>query len=218
LAARSPENREVLEPKLREYLALPEGTRNSQLNGLELRWYLRNLIGLPAELRAERVAKAPEVLRNVLQERLAVWDQMSTNSQKQILANEVIDYLVSSPPSPTQSFDPQDTYLEAFFNLPEDKQQKALNAIQPQERVEVNKTLTAIRQLPPNERAQTMAAVGKFAKMNEGERRVFMDKVNRWKKMSTREKEAWRNLAKDLPDLPPLPPGFEPPGPPPLPQ
>lgn len=214
LATRTPTNRNELEKKLIEYAGYPETNRNQLLNALELRWYLRTLIDYPMNRRAATIEKAPADLREILEARLAVWDKMSTNAQKEILENEVIDFLASPQTPPKPSPEMRDSHVEAFFQLPDDKQQKALEAIQPQQGVAVTKTLTAIRKLPPNERAQTMSAFGKFAKMNEGERKLFLDKVNRWKKMTPQEQDAWRNMSTKLPDLPPLPPDYQPPMPP----
>ena len=191
LAAHSPENRKTLEEKLHTYQAFSESDRQRHLNAIELRWYLRNLIGYPVNLRAEKIAKVPIDLRKILQERLLVWDQLPATTRKQILENEMIDFL-SQPPNPKESVVQKENVVEAFYKMPE-----------------VAKTISAIGKLPDSERSKTMAAFGRFARMGDGERRVFLQKVDRWKKMSSEEKEAWRNVAKELPDLPPLPPGFQ---------
>ena len=214
LITRSPENRSVLEAKLREYAALSDEDRHQRLNALELRWYLRTLIDYPVSRRAETIAKAPADLRPVLRDRLAVWDQMSTNAQMSILENQVIDFLASPEAPPKPSLEMMDSHLETFFKLPDQKQQKALESVQPFQRDGVSKTLSTMKKLSPDERSQTMAAFGKFAKMGETEKRAFLNKVNRWKGMSPAEQEAWRNMSRDLPVLPPLPPGFQPPMPP----
>jgi hypothetical protein len=199
LAARHPQNRKILEEKISQYLSLSEEERERRLDASELRWYLRTLMEQPVDVRAARLEKAPEHLRKTIQERLKLWDAVPLNAQKKILENELT----------IEQKTIQD-YLQEFFKLPEQKQEKALNSFQPRERSEISKTLTVFRQLPPGERSKTTAAFSKFATMGRDERLVFLNKVNRWKAMSPEAKDEWRQVVKEVPAMPPLPPGMEP--------
>src|SRR5258708_30721944 len=65
LAEKSPAVRKVLEDKLREYDALSADERQSRLRALELRWYLKPLMQMPASNRVSRL--------NAIRKRTARW-------------------------------------------------------------------------------------------------------------------------------------------------
>jgi hypothetical protein len=47
--------------------------------------------------------------------------------------------------------------------------------------------------------------------MSNEDREEFMKNAQRWQKMSEAERQAWRDLVKQIAEMPPLPTGFVPP-------
>ena len=48
--------------------------------------------------------------------------------------------------------------------------------------------------------------------MSHEERAVFFKNAERWQAMSQEDRQAWRNVVRRAPDMPPLPPGMIVPG------
>ena len=61
--------------------------------------------------------------------------------------------------------------------------------------------------MPPEKRARCLRAFGKFASLTPEERAEFLQNAERWQAMSPAEREQFRNLVRQAPILPPLPPG-----------
>ena len=90
LAKRSPEAQKSILAKIREYAAMNPDQREVRLRVTELRWYLLPLLTAPATNREAQLESVPSELRNLVQDRLAQWDKLSRESQKQVLENESI--------------------------------------------------------------------------------------------------------------------------------
>lgn len=106
LARRPERQREVLAARLVEYDGLSVEQREARLLATDLYWHLQQLLPLSSGERGERVASAPEVLRPVLVERLALWDGLSAEDRALLLQQErALRYLaqvrvVVPPPLP----------------------------------------------------------------------------------------------------------------------
>src|SRR5687767_12473843 len=66
LATRSPQDRQLLEAKLKEYDALSPEQREARLKSLQLRLYLRPLMKMDHSNRVERLATIPEADRELI--------------------------------------------------------------------------------------------------------------------------------------------------------
>src|SRR5882724_3021639 len=134
LADRPPEIRRQILAKLRQYEALKPAERDLRLKVTELRWYLLPLMRAPATNRLEQLAAIPKEDRQLVEDRLQVWDILPAELQKELLDNEAtMRYfceLGNQNPSLT-NISPGQTNranqgLEAWQNLPEEQKQKLL--------------------------------------------------------------------------------------------
>src|SRR4051812_7790360 len=125
LATRTPEQRQVIQFKLSEYQAMAAEERERRLQGLQVRVYVRQLIKMPVTNRADVLGALAPVEREMVQARLAEWDQLPTDVQQQVIANErIIDRLAHArPPMPapnierTQQEEQVESDLERWRNL-----------------------------------------------------------------------------------------------------
>ena len=63
-------------------------------------------------------------------------------------------------------------------------------------------------EMPREQRVQCIRAFAKLAKLSADERRQFLQDASRWSAMSSAERARWRQLVRQLPEMPPLPPNF----------
>jgi hypothetical protein len=216
------EKRKILEAKVQQYAKLPEAERDRRLRAVELRWYLRPLMGLPAEKRKMTLEAIPTEYKQLVEQRLQQWDQLNPALKKQLLESELtIQYVtrvqqrVLTPPTPASSEAIQQAQQAArqfnlFFQLPPAEKEKTLNALSESERREMEKTLRAFEQLPLAQRHLCMQSFEKFATMAADEKRDFLKSAARWQSMSPQDRALWRQLVANLPPLPPAGPDLPP--------
>ena len=96
--------------------------------------------------------------------------------------------------------------FEQFFKLTEAERERTLKVLSGPERVLMEKSLQSFAQLPLAQREQCLRAFTRFAGLGDREREEFLQNAGRWQEMSPAERQAWRNLVRRLPKLPPLPP------------
>jgi len=87
LEGRSAEHRRVLTNNLQSYLSLSASNREMRLRAMELRYHLTPLLQMSATNRAQRLALVPEAYRQEVSGRLALWDRLAPEVQKQIVEN-----------------------------------------------------------------------------------------------------------------------------------
>jgi hypothetical protein len=241
LTNRPPEIRRRILVKVNEYEALDPDTRELRLRATELRWYLMPLLHEPPADRAARLARVPDDIRELVEARLNEWIILPPPLQQEFLENEhTLRYFasvdVSSSPPENAGRGPGDgeqarwhalsrtqrrqitSEFNQFFELTPREKQKALGTLSDVERQQMEKTLQAFGKLPPEQRDECVRAFAKFAGMNAAERAEFLKNAGRWSQMPPAERQAWRDLVVNVPEWPPMPPGFiAPPPPPPLP-
>jgi hypothetical protein len=88
IAARPPAIQRQILAKVREYQALSPEQRELRLQVTELRYYLWPLMGLDPTNRAPRLAAIPPEMRKLVEDRLAEWDQLPADLQKELRDNE----------------------------------------------------------------------------------------------------------------------------------
>lgn len=84
----SAEKQVVLRQKIQAYAAMPLEQRERRLRMLELRWYLRPLMGVAPEQRGNYLEMMPPRLHQLVTVRLQQWDQLDAATRKEILAND----------------------------------------------------------------------------------------------------------------------------------
>jgi hypothetical protein len=240
LTNKPPEIRARILAKVGEYEALNPDDRELRLRATELRWYLEPLLREPPTNREARLAQVPDDLRKLVQNRLDEWMILPPPLQQEFLDNErTLEYFTQLDPRktalaitepgghPALSEDDQARWnalseiqrrqvaaqFNQFFELTPDEKQKTLNTLSDAERAQMEITLRSFDKLPPDQRAECVNAFAKFASMGAPERAEFLKNAARWSEMSPAERKAWRDLVVNVPQWPPLPPGFLPPAP-----
>ena len=244
LAARPEQTRQGLLAKLREYQALQPEARELRLRATELRWWLPPLLRLPVTNRLAQLTDMPTDLRKLVEDRLAQWDLLLPDWQKEFLEKEEASRLealtvvqrerslASLPPERRAALEAdlarwraltEDQrratceQFDGFFNLTPREQKKVLNTLSETQRQQMEQTLGAFEKLPLEKRRACVRSFEKFANLSLAERQQFLKNAKLWQQMSLAEREAWRNLVNSVADWPPLPPGLGETMPPPLP-
>jgi hypothetical protein len=229
LTNRPPEIRAKLLDKVKEYLALDPDERELRLRATELRWYLLPLLHESPQDRAERLKLVPDDLRDLVNSRLAQWDALPPEFQKEFLANEpTLRYFThvdatNATVTVFRTVAPNDSdtarwnalssserqkitnQFNEFFELTPDEKQKTLNTLSDAERAQMAKTLQAFDKLPGPQRIQCIHAFTEFASMSPKDRSEFLKNAERWSQLSPKERQAWRDLVAKVPQWPPLP-------------
>jgi len=89
LTNRTPEIREEILKKVREYESMKPEQRDLKLEATELRWYLLPRMSVPATNRDASLESVPKHIRPLVKNRLNEWDLLPPNLQKELLTNEV---------------------------------------------------------------------------------------------------------------------------------
>ncbi len=76
------------------------------------------------------------------------------------------------------------------------------------EQEEMQRTLARFKHLSPVQRSICIRNVPKLAVMSPSERAEFLRSAEEWRQMTADERQAWKNMVKRSPVLPPFPPGF----------
>ena len=218
LTNRTPEVRQAIFAKIREYQGLDPNERELRLRATDLRWYLLPLLRESPDNRAAQLAAIPEEMRALVQSRLAVWDALAPESRQEFLDNEqTLRYLThleatDLPPGAGQnrwdalSDSERKTITDQFsrfFDLTDAEKEEALNTLSDAERAQMKQTLTTFDQLPPAQRRECIRAFTEFASMSPTNRAEFLKNAERWSQMSPKERQAWRDLVAQVPLWPP---------------
>lgn len=237
LAGRTPEQKKIILAKIQEYEQMPAEERELRLHHTDLRWHLLELMKTSVSERAARLAEVPAADRPLIEERLRQWDAIAPEVQTEFLNNEatVAAYLEkqgaspqtnaapSSVPTRQQTLDAELNRLESlpenqrqrmfdlfrqFFDWDEKEKQKTLNELSQPQREQIVKAMQGYANLTPEERRQRIEALRKFLSMSPAARKQFLENAARWRAMSSSEHVLWRQMVKQLPPMPPLPPGL----------
>ncbi|HUB86332.1 MAG TPA: DUF3106 domain-containing protein [Verrucomicrobiae bacterium] len=234
LTNKPPEIRQRILAKVAEYEALDPDERELRLRATELRWYLMPLLRAAPTNRATLLAAVPDDLRPLVQGRLEQWIILPPPLQQEFLDNEhVLLYFATvdsteapPPPDPRQAFWLSNAdqarwaalteaqrreminQFQNFFDLTPDEKQEALNTLSDAERAQMEKTLKAFGNLTADQRDECIRAFAKFSGMSAAEKEEFLKNAERWSQMTPKERQTWRDLVNEVPEWPPLPPGF----------
>ena len=161
LASRSPEAQKSILAKVREYEAMSPDQRELRLRVTELRWYLLPLLSAPATNRTERLELVPSDLRKLVEDRLAQWDKLSGEAQKQVLENES-----------TVQF-----YFEWAASTPAHRAETMTN-IAPAMRQNLESGLQRWRSLAPEQRQEVVNRVREFFDVTPAEKKTILDTLS----------------------------------------
>jgi hypothetical protein len=193
LAQVPPDERELVHERLQQFDAWPAAKQKSFLENEEVIGVYLQMQETPPDVRGNVLRSMPAEVRLPLERRLQKWNGLPP-AQRQ----EMSDHFV-------QMFQVEDRNKEKIIaSLPEDV------------RKQFDKLNESLKQLPADQRQRCTAALNKFLKMSPDEQNHFLANAARWQKMSEKEHNTWRQIINKVPQLPPLPPGFDPPYPAPL--
>ncbi|HWW00750.1 MAG TPA: DUF3106 domain-containing protein [Candidatus Acidoferrum sp.] len=237
LTNRSVVSQKLILAKLHEYEALGAEERELRLRATELRWYLLPLMSAPVSERPAQLALIPAELRQLVADRLQVWDNVPSDAQKRLLL-PAVNYLSMLQADPAtrraevQSRIPpaRQVKLEAdirdwqnrseaerqdianhfkdFFELTPQERAKTLATLSEPERRQIEKTFDKFWELSPPQRALCVRAFKKFATLSLAERQRFLENTQLWEQMAPSERQTWKDLVYSFGNQPPLPPGL----------
>jgi hypothetical protein len=234
LALYTEEKRVVLRRKIQAYAAMPAEQRERRLRMLELRWYLRPLMGFSPEQRGNYLAMMPMRLHDLVTTRLRQWDQLDANIRKEILANDdaremTMRYFAHIRRSPAQSLQSLDPARRAEMR----EKLQIWSQTTPAQRERMAEQLSAFFELPAPEQERTLQAFSEsdrqemqkalavFAKLPPQNRRLCVQSFQKFATMSPEERgeflrkaERWQQMTAQeretwrllVTKLPPMPP------------
>jgi hypothetical protein len=232
----SAEKQVILRQKIEAYSAMPVEQRERRLKMLELRWYLRPLMGVSPEQRGNFLEMIPARLHQLVTTRLQQWDQLEAATRREILANDearemATRYFVHIQRSARaaqslQTFDPQKR-AELQEKL------KRWSETTPAQRERMAEQLAAFFELPrpdqaralesfsDSDRQEMQKALDVFAKLPVQNRRACVESFQKFATMSPAERgeflrkaERWQQMSAEeratwkalVTKLPPMPP------------
>jgi hypothetical protein len=193
------DDRTLVTDRLREWDCLSPAQQKDLLANVALLQYLTELQSGSEEHQKWVRENVPAVTREKLERSIARWRSLPADQRGKIIIQ-----------------------FERVFKLTIAEQEKVLQTLSEPERQEMEKTLSQFRALPPPQRAVCVNSFEKFASMTAEERARFLKNAEQWRQMTPEQRQAWRNLVRNLPPLPPgfgsaiappLPPGAIPPTP-----
>lgn len=214
IAIRPPDTQKRILEKLTEYEILPGELREQRLRETELRWYLRPLMDEPRTNRAARLALIPEDERQIVEQRLQLWDILPPSLQEEETNNDMVaNYFAqiqSATPEETNEIlslipPEQRTILQAglehWSHMSDDERQKALAGFKqffeltPEEK---EKTLDAISDADRQQMEQTLTD---YAKLTPQQRAQCVRSFEKFATMSVVERnqflknaERWKEM------------------------
>lgn len=216
IASRSPDIQQRILEKLGEYDILPGELREQRLRETELRWYLRPLMDVPRTNRAARLALIPEGERQIVEERLQVWDLVPPQLQEEWKNNDLVaNYLAqitSATPEETNailSLIPLEQRvklqagLDRWNRMSDGERQRALAGFKqffeltPEEK---EKTLNTI---PDAERQQMEETLAAYGKLTPSQRAQCMNSFEKFATMSVVERQQFLKNAKRWQEMTP---------------
>src|SRR5438034_38861 len=179
-------DRPLVEDRLKQWDQLPPDLQQTFLtNQMTLHYFLRLKGSSPAQREAE--------LKGL------------TAQQRQKLEAD-LQYFLQLPPDQR---DKMVAHFQQFFELNAKEKDKVLRVLSESERQAMEKTLLVFQKLPKDQRETCITGFRKFSNLTPAERQLFLQNAARWQDMSAQDRQAWRDLVRKMPDVPPLPPGLK---------
>ena len=85
-----------------------------------------------------------------------------------------------------------------YFELSEPEKERILGNLFQPERAQTEKVVSSIENWPKPQQEAYMAALRQFTEMSPAERENFMKNAHRWQQMSLPERQAWRDLVRQI--------------------
>jgi hypothetical protein len=193
LAGKNPAQRLVLEKGVREYEALSPEAREWRLRTMELRYQLTALLRDAPSNRLERLKLVPEKDRLPIEDRLKIWDGLSSEEQSILLESERIIRIMSMTGSGTVKGMPLSNQASNQARLIE-QQLLRWQSLPPTRREQVQRHFTNLFELTDAEKARERLQP---LPLNEAERAVMQATLDQFKKLAPAQRmECVRNFEK----------------------
>jgi hypothetical protein len=161
LTNRPAASRKQILAKVREYEAMKPNQRELRLKATELRYYLWPLMSVPAASREPLLARVPEGMTNLVRDRLAEWDKLAPEVQRQLLENEAT--------------------LRYFTELAESTQEQKTNilgSLSPARREMLQRGIRQWQSLPEEQRQKTLARFNQFFELTQNEKNLTLQTIS----------------------------------------
>lgn len=207
LAQRGEAQRAALLARLGEYERMSVEAREERLWATDLFWHVRQLLPRAAAERRELIAAAPEELRIVLTERLALWDALPAGDREMLIRNErAIRYFahlreVVPPPLPGGAVDatrapsqPRPTVeVPGLMHLSENERTRMVDAwrqfFDPSSGSGERRRQRTLRVMSEPERREMDAVLDRFRGLPAEQRRVCVESFARFATLSPEERQ-----------------------------
>jgi hypothetical protein len=190
VAALSPEDRSLVLERVRRWEAVPAGLQSQFLEHEAAIDYFTRIQNSPMPPMPPGLSPEMDDQRRRLDAGLNRWNAVAEGDRTRML----------------------DQFRDFFELAPEDLA-KTMDALNANERRLLDAARERFAGLPAAQRREAMMAFERLARMSPPQRTQFLRNVERWESMSVGEREVWRALTKQVPELPPFPPGMFPPMP-----
>lgn len=179
--------REAVEDRLEVWpILLPEMKEEMLTNEQVVRYFTR--IGITSERDRQLLLDiTPPEVRAPMEKRIAEWNALPEETRTRVF-----------------------TLVNEFFDLTPAEREKSLRILSGPERDAMRETLGSFSNLTPDQRELCIRSFERFSRMSLGERREFLQKAEVWSRLTAAEREQWREIVSQVPNLPPFPPGYEP--------
>ena len=159
MEGRQPKTREFLTSKLKEFEALKAEERENRLRTMELRWQLLPLMSMAPSNRVLRTQGLPERDRPLIEDRLRLWDRLSPEQQRDVLACEPA--------------------LAAFASTGERVPTSSLGVpLSTNQQERINSSTTYLNNLHPEKRAELYQNFQEFFELSEKEKAKALDSIH----------------------------------------
>jgi hypothetical protein len=183
----SPLYRPMLARLLQEWDEVPVNTQKALLEKQDfIGMYLR-LQGSPAGAQKEMLDNMPPGRRAVWEREMGRWQALSEEDRANLCAQ-----------------------FQHFCAMSGEQQRQTVGPLAEGDKRAMEQALHAYDVLPPDQRAACINSFRKFAIMAPADRTQFLDNALRWESMTRHERQLWRQLVRQLPQLPPVPAGMPP--------
>jgi hypothetical protein len=234
LAGKLPEQRQAIEAKLAEYLALPADQRELRLCLTELRWYLLAVLRAPEKIRLQYLGQVPEKYRSLVQDRLKIWDTLPEENRKEMLQNEAaLAYIIRLEQTtplqgqallaalPEEKRRQVATFLEVWRGLPVAQQQAMVSRFQQFFGLTEPEKRQTLKSVPVEQRQQTEQVLGAFERLPKEQREKCLAAFQQFLNLTAKEREQFlqnairwqamspetrQSLSNWVQKFPPLPP------------
>jgi hypothetical protein len=161
LTNRSPEGQKLILDKVREYQSMAADERELRLRVTELRWYLVPLMTAPATNRAAQLAMLADRDRQLVEDRLQEWDNLSPDEQKELLGIE-----------------PTLQYMAEIEGLSDQRRREILKTISPARREMLEQGITNWSALSEDQRRKMLTRFKGFFELTSPEKQRALNTLS----------------------------------------